>query len=120
MIKNSPQSVKSEFVSLLKGKPIQKQIETATVFRDFEHNDISLYSFLVFCGYLKAFNCNTIDGKNYYNLLIPNLEVKDIFETVIIRWFNKSFENQKLKIMLKALTSGDLDIFEEILSDFYF
>ena len=118
LIKKSPQSVKAEFVSLLKDKPIQKQIETATVFRDFEHNDISLYSFLVFCGYLKAFNFNTIDGENYYNLLIPNTEVKLIFKNVIIKWFNESFENQKLKIMLNALTSGDLELFEEILSDF--
>jgi hypothetical protein len=50
--------------------------------------------------------------------LIPNKEVKQIFKHVISKWINHSYENRKLNMMLNALTSNDIKLFERILSDF--
>ena len=118
LVINSSISIKKEFEYLLEDTPVTKQIDSAIVFRDIEKNEKTLYSFLLFCGYLKAFDCKREERKSFCSLLIPNEEVKTIFEEVIINWFNQSFVNDKLQVMLQALLEGDLELFEEILSEF--
>ncbi len=118
LVINSSLSTKKEFESLLKDEPLTKQIDSAIVFRDIEKNEKALYSFLLFCGYLKAFDCKREERKSFCSLLIPNEEVKIIFEEVIINWFNQSFVDEKLQILLKSLITGDLKLFERLLSEF--
>ncbi len=118
LVINSSMSIKKEFEYLLEDEPVTKQIDSAIVFRDIEKNETSLYSFLLFCGYLKPFEKQVIAGENICKLLIPNCEVKTIFRKAFLIWFNQSFVNDKLKIMLQALLEGDLELFEEILSEF--
>ena len=118
LIKQSPQSVKKDFVKLLKNEPILKQIDDAIVFKELTSNETNVYSFLTFCGYLKPFDCVQIEDEFFYKLLIPNREVKLIFKNVIMNWFKGNFENEKLKNMLEALTSGDIELFEKYLSEF--
>ncbi len=118
LVINSSLSIKKEFELLLRDEPLTKQIDPAIVFRDIEKNKKALYSFLTFCGYLKAFNCKREDRKSFCSLLIPNEEVKIIFEEVIINCFNQSFVNGKLQLLLKSLITGDLKLFERLLLEF--
>ena len=118
LVINSSMSIKKEFEYLLEDIPITKQIDSAIVFRDIEKNETSLYSFLLFCGYLKPFEKKVVVGENICKLLIPNLEVKTIFRKAFLNWFNQSFVNEKLQIMLKSLITGDLKLFERLLSEF--
>jgi hypothetical protein len=118
LVKDSSDNIKKELENLLKDKPLEKELDDNIVFEDLKKDEKSLYSFLVFCGYLKAFDRKRIGNRDYYKLLIPNIEVKRVFEDIIIKWFNESFETSKINEMLKALTKGDIEIFEEILNDF--
>ena len=118
LIKTSSRKVKEEMYNLLKNIPVIKRIEENIVFEDLTKKDSVIYSFLLFCGYLKAFDRKHIDRKDYYKLLIPNLEVKQIFEDVILQWIEESYESYKLKTMLDALLAGEVEIFEELLGDF--
>jgi hypothetical protein len=49
---------------------------------------------------------------------VPNLEVRTTYTRIIGRYFTSKIENEKLEIMLKALLEGDIDVFEEIFSDY--
>ena len=118
LIANSTEMVKSELQDLLQDIPIRKRLNENIVFDELTRNEITIYSFLVFSGYLKAFSPIDIDEIPHYNLLIPNREVKQVFKDVIMNWITYSYENQRLQMMLKALTEGDISVFEEILSDF--
>jgi hypothetical protein len=119
LIKNSPQTVKSQLNDLLKDKPILMEINENISFDSIECDEIGVYSFLLFCGYLKAFDKERKNNKDYFKLLIPNLEVKQNYETIILKWIKQSrFENDNLQMMLKALTAGDIETFEYILSTF--
>jgi hypothetical protein len=119
LIKNSPPLIKKEFSDLLNDVPVTKQLKETVVLRDLKNDEISVYNFLLFTGYLKAFDKQTIEHKTYYKLLLPNFEIREIFEEVIINWINESkFENDKLQMMLKALVEGDIKNFENILSSF--
>ena len=119
LIKEGPPVIKQEFSDILKDIPIVKRLDDNIVLRDLIKNDISLYSFLVFSGYLKAFDCTTDEEDNmFYKLLVPNKEIKRIFKDTILKWINESFENHELQIMLKALVTGDIKLFEKLLSKF--
>ena len=118
LFKQSPDTMKEEFSDLLKDIPITKKLDDNIVLRDLQKDETSIYSFLLFSGYLKAFDKEGQGKNTSYKLLLPNFEVKEIFEAIILKWINESFENRELQIMLKALVTGDLKLFEKILSKF--
>ena len=118
LIARSPEIVRTEFHDLLQDVPIKKRLDENIVFTELTTNEETVYSFLVFSGYLKPTEREEIDQIPYYQLLIPNKEVKQIFRNVIMRWINESYENRKLQLMLQALVDNDISTFEEILSDF--
>ena len=118
LFKTSPHSFKEEMVDLLNGAPVTKRIDETIVFDDLTKDDVAIYNFLLFCGYLNAFDQRRTDSGVYARLLPPNLEVKQIFKNVIMQWVNESFESQKRNAMLKALTAGNTTLFEKGLNDF--
>ncbi|MFP4289777.1 MAG: PD-(D/E)XK nuclease domain-containing protein [Bacteroidales bacterium] len=58
------------------------------------------------------------ENKMMYEISIPNEELKIIYSDTILLWFEQSIGSKNLNEMLKALLSGDIDLFEEILSSF--
>jgi hypothetical protein len=71
-------------------------------------------------GYLKQTpeTGDSIPGKMYYTLAIPNLEVRIAYVQIIDHYFSTKIGNEKLEIMLKSLLEGEIDVFEEIFSDY--
>jgi hypothetical protein len=118
LIANSTEMVKAELQDLLQDIPIRRRLNENIVFDDLTRNEITIYSFLVFSGYLKAFAPVDVDEIPHYNLLIPNREVKQVFKDVIMSWITYSYENHRLQMMLNALIRNEIKVFEEILSDF--
>ena len=99
--------------------PVIKRLDDNIVLRDLKKDDISVYSFLLFSGYLKAFDAKKDEEDQiYYRLLIPNTEVRQIFKDIISRWINESYESDKLRQMLNALIRCDIETFGEFLNDF--
>ena len=118
VIARSPASVKTDFQDLLQDNPIKTSVDENIVFTELTTNERTVYSFLLFSGYLKTIEKEDVDQIPYYTLLIPNREVKQIFTNVIMTWLNESFENRKLQLMLRALLDNDIPMFEEILGNF--
>lgn len=94
-----------------------KQRETILniVIRDLEKRDDLLWSFMLFSGYLKYIGEGS--RKRLYELKIPNEEVMLIYEDFVERWFVEKVESNKLEKLLNALKAGDVELFEELLSD---
>jgi len=118
LIKESPYSVKTDLEKLLKDIPLEKEIDENIVFPDLKSSEKSIFSFLLFCGYLKAYDARKIEDDIYYHLLIPNKEIKSVFKSIIQSWFTANYQSDKLKMLLSSLTSGDVKLFEKILSDY--
>jgi hypothetical protein len=118
LIKQSPSAVKQEFADLLNDVPVTKRIDDNIVLRDLQKDDIAVYSFLLFSGYLRVSDKVSKGRKTYYKLLFPNFEVKEIIENSILHWINDSYESSKLRQMLNALIRCDIGTFEEFLNDF--
>ena len=112
--------LKPELEQLIRGETIEKAIEEDIVLKDIPADEDLMWSFLLMGGYLKQTFTRRDDvmEKNYYNLSIPNKEVRSTYTRIIRRYFSGKIENRQLEIMLKALTRGDIDIFADIFSDY--
>ncbi|MDF2885172.1 MAG: hypothetical protein K0R54_5744, partial [Clostridiaceae bacterium] len=111
-------SLKLELEDLIEGKSISKVIDDTIVMSEVEDSNENIWSFLLMSGYLKAVKTENIEGILNCELKIPNKEVLIFYKILIEKWFKETLNNQKYNIMLKALITKDLEVFEEIFTDF--
>ncbi|TDO95168.1 PD-(D/E)XK nuclease superfamily protein [Halanaerobium saccharolyticum] len=110
--------MKGQFEDLLKNKSFKTRIDENIVFTDIRTKSSSLWSFLLYSGYLKARSKQRRQGRLYCELELPNQEIKYIYEEIIIDWLEESISSNKLIQMLTALTTGNIDEFNLIFKDF--
>jgi hypothetical protein len=120
LLSKEGKELKEELEQLIRGESVEKAIEEHIVLKDIHTDEDLLWSFLLMGGYLKSTGKkrNEATGKMIYTLSIPNLEVRTAYTRIIGRFFSNKIENRKLEIMLKALLEGDIDVFDEIFSDY--
>ncbi len=105
--------LREELEQLLAGETITRRVYDSIVMRDLDKSDDLLWSFLLFSGYLKS--GDRLGRRNSYELMIPNEEVKLVYEDMIERWFKQKVKVSQLEAMLTALESGDVRLFERML-----
>jgi len=112
--------LKRELEQLIRGESIEKAVDDNIILKHVTTREDLLWSFLLMGGYLKQIPIrrDEVSGKMYYTLSIPNMEVKTVYVQIIEHYFASKIENNKLEIMLKALLEGDIDVFEEIFSEY--
>ena len=119
LLTNSDSVVKKDLELLLTGQPIKKEVVVDTVFADVEKNSETLWSFLLFSGYLKVINQEiTDDDKLVCELMIPNKEVSFVYRKIISSWLTENLQSNELDLLLKSMLVGDVDTFEEIFQEF--
>jgi len=79
----------------------------------------NLYNFMFFTGYFKKVNERNDENtkEKFIQFKIPNEEVKYIFRTKILKWFNEKVKLKDLTKMHNAIINKDVEIFEEELSE---
>ena len=112
------ETLKQELECLIRGEEIVKVINEDIVMDEIDKSTENVWSFLLFSGYLKVTKKELRQGKTYCNLKIPNLEVMYLYEEIVLSWFKDSISSDRFNSMLKSLVSGDIETFEDILSDF--
>ena len=118
LIKDSDKSVKKDIEDALNNKLVLSAIDENISFDFLKNSREHILSFLVQTGYLKARYHDFVGSDMIYQIEIPNIELSKIYYTVIETWFNESIGSKDLENMLKALISGDIELFEDILNVF--
>jgi hypothetical protein len=118
LIKDSDKSVKKDIEDALNDLPVYSAIDEEIAFVFLKNKREHILSFLVQTGYLKARYHSFVGSDRIYQIEIPNIELSKIYYTVIETWFNDSIGSKDLGNMLKALISGDIELFEDILNVF--
>ena len=111
-LKRSDSELKDNFTKLVNGEAIKADIYPEMTYRELEDDEM-VYSYLLTTGYLKALGKNE-DGT--YNLVIPNKEVRTVYE----KYFSKYTKGLKKKYSLKicrSLFDGDGEKAEELIND---
>ncbi|MCP4692259.1 MAG: AAA family ATPase [Desulfobacterales bacterium] len=110
--------VKPDLEVLLSGGAIRQAINDNIVLPELSTSDETIWNFLLFMGYLKAEKPELQGVKTYYDLKIPNFEVKSIYDEIIMKWIRSGVTSRKLEEMLKALTNGDIEVFERYFQEY--
>lgn len=108
--------LKADLEQLLKGQTIKKTVEEGIVFPDLKSNPDTIWSLLLFSGYL------TLDSSYSYGtpcaLRIPNVEVAELYQSTILEWFKKTIHELKYRQLLNSLIEGDINTFSQIFQEF--
>lgn len=103
---------------LVKGESITKIINDNVIMNQVENSSDNLWSFLLFTGYLKAVEKVRKEEDIYYDLCIPNREVKSLYANIIRNWFSNTITKDTYEVMIKALLGKDIKTFGKILKKF--
>lgn len=91
------------------GYIIQRIDENLTY--DYLHSsEDNLWSMLYLTGYLTKLRENDYEGElleGTMALIIPNAEIKEIFETTVIKWFDDSAKKWNRNALFDAVWNGD-------------
>lgn len=99
-------TTKREIERLMEGETITKTIRPELTYKEMYQSVENIWSVLFTTGYLTQ--ASQVDAR-MYKLRIPNLEIRDIFETQIMEYFRESVrkDGDTLKKFCEALENGE-------------
>lgn len=116
LITQGTEDLKADVEELIRGGVIAKKIDEGFVFSNLETSPGAVWSLLLFSGYL------TLDATPSYGvpcrLKIPNIEVKELYDSMILDWFENSIHEAKYHLLLNSLAKGDVDTFTQLFQEF--
>ncbi len=114
-ITKSTSETKTDIEVLLQGNSIEKKIEEGFIFTDLGEKPNAIWSLLLYSGYLTI---DSVSQGSLCHLRIPNLEVKELYKSTILDWFERSLNEQKYRMLLNSLIAGDIDTFSQLFQEF--
>lgn len=110
-------TTKREIERLMEGETITKTIRPELTYKEMYQSVENIWSVLFTTGYLTQ--AGQVDAR-MYKLRIPNLEIRDIFETQIMEYFRESVrtDGDTLKKFCEALENGEEKRVEEIFESY--
>jgi len=115
--------VQDDIQTLLEGGYIEKDLDTNVSIPELKDDPHSLWSLLVFSGYLKAARPGPpvlVEDRPPFRLSIPNREVATVYRTTFQSWMQQGLgaNGGDVQQLLKALLEGDAQRFEVQLQKF--
>ena len=94
-----------QFEILLSGDKISQKIEEDLTYDYLHASAENLWSILYLTGYITG--TEKEEGRQEWNLWIPNLEIREIFEDTVIKWFHDSARLWERKALFHAIWERD-------------
>ncbi len=104
---------------LMNGGYIVEQIDENLTYDYLHSSEDNLWSTLYLTGYLTKVKDEDLYEKvndNKLALKIPNAEIKDIYESIVMKWFNDSAQKWNRKALFDAVWNGDSETITNELS----
>ena len=109
-------SISRKLETLLSGGYIIQKIEENLTYDYLHSSEENLWSILYLTGYLTQAREEDLPAplpEKTSALMIPNAEVKEIFETTIQKWFDESAQTWNRKALFDAVWSGKAEVLTE-------
>lgn len=116
-IDKADKTTQSEIERLIAGEAIEKKVRLDLTYNELDSSIDNLWSVLFTTGYL------TQTGRvanGVYKLVIPNLEVREVFVLQIQEWFKEKTmaDSTRIKRFCAAFLAGDVSTIQEMLHDY--
>ena len=115
LIEEANERTKSTVEELINGTPIHTQIFEDVTYGTIDVNQDYIWSFLLFTGYLKIISCETVGDETYYDMVIPNVEIKSIYKNTIRSWFIDHINRDSRTDILESVIHADAEKLEDLL-----
>lgn len=111
-IEKATKKTRREIEQLIEGESIRKKINQELTYRELYKNIENFWSVLFTTGYLTR--CGRSDGE-FYQLAIPNHEIRKIFINQILEWFQEEVRKDipQLDAFCAAFPKADAEAIEE-------
>ena len=104
-------TVKEKMIKLLNDEPVEVKIDLETIIVGIEEKEENIWGLMLQTGYLKV--VETVDLiRGIYKVVLPNNEIKYLFEDMVDNWFRNKVEGEDLRSILKDLVNLKLEDFE--------
>jgi len=114
LIEKADSKTKQEIELLIEGKTIEKPVHEDITYDEIYDSMDNLWNFMFFTGYFKKVSERMDEEDNrYIELCIPNREVKYIFRTKILKWFEEKVKAKDLSRLYSSIINKEPEIFEE-------
>lgn len=117
LIRESSEETREMVEELMNGRSVTVPIYEDTVYADIDVNSDHIWSFLLFTGYLKQINTELRDNLLYLTLVIPNIEIKSIYQRTILQWFKEKTVANSREELFNALIAEDIETIEDTICD---
>ena len=105
-------SITNKLETLLAGGYIIQKIDENLTYDYLHSSEDNLWSILYLTGYLTSVRETELSAplaEGMTALVIPNVEIKEIFETTVSRWFDESAKEWDRKELFHAVWNGDTE-----------
>ena len=106
-------NITQKLETLLAGGTITQRIDDNLTYDYLHSSEENLWSILYLTGYLTRSSEGTGEAdktEGIISLKIPNEEIRDIFKTTVIKWFDDSAKKWSRKELFEAVWSGDCEL----------
>ena len=106
-------NITQKLETLLAGGTITQRIDDNLTYDYLHSSEENLWSILYLTGYLTRSNEGNGEAdktEGIISLKIPNEEIRDIFKTTVIKWFDDSAKSWSRKELFEAVWSGDCEL----------
>ena len=103
-------NITGKLETLLAGGTIVQRVDENLTYDYLHSSENNLWSMLYLTGYLTKAREEDYNGKladGTVALMIPNAEIKEIFETTVIKWFDDSTKKCDRSTLFDAVWNGD-------------
>jgi hypothetical protein len=112
LLTHGSEGFRTQFEDLLAGKFLEKLIDENMVFGDLKRNETAAWSLFLMSGYLKVTQVRDTDRGSYCTLIIPNREVRGLYQQIIEQWLSNGHGPEWFENFLNHLLTGNLENFE--------
>ena len=117
LITEADDSVREKVEELMSGESICVPIYEDSIYADIDEDKKQIWSFLLFTGYLKSVNLRNINDILHADLVIPNVEIRTIYQRSILQWFDERLEADPRLELFESLLNGNVTRIEDIICD---
>ena len=107
LVEEADLDTRTEIEYLIEGGSIEKHVHEDITYGDIHESRDNLWNFLFFTGYLKKVGERFKDNEIYLQMTIPNEEIRYIYKSTVLSWFDKKIKTTDFSILLRALEGGD-------------
>ncbi len=110
--KKDAENIREEILKLINGESIKKDLEANFVFPDLSKNIDLFWTLLTYSGYLTT---RKEISRKKHELVIPNFEIKIIFQDTILEWLKMDVKVQQslLENTANYLITNEIEKFEK-------